>query len=482
MTRSAPTNLWPDDHHYPVRAAHLGRDEPASCEQRPSSDAQSLRHPHRQVRPPYEHDRDRRRGTHQELRGHRGALRGRLRGRAGHGARRARAQRSRQDHRRPHPHHPAQARRRPGRDRRHRRRSSDPSGPGPASASPASTPRSTSASPAARTSSTSAACSTWAPAEARERAASCSSGSSWSTPATGWSKGYSGGMRRRLDIAMSLIARPSVLFLDEPTTGLDPRSRQAMWDAHRRAGARRHDHAAHHPVPRRGRPPGRRDRRDRPGHGHRPGHRRRAEGPDRRRAGRGRGRATPADTRRVSSVLGHRGVRRAHVDDDEPHGDRPRARRRRASCPRSCARSTPPASGSHDVGVRRPTLDDVFLALTGHAAEEDGRRTTEADDGERHRHGDRAGASPTGPPSDEAAGWRRPSTRSPHRLGARLTAGRSGCCATAGPRPCATCGPCPATPSCWSSPPSSRSCSCCCSSTCSAARSRCPATATTSST
>ncbi len=42
-------------------------------------------------------------------------------------------------------------------------------------------------------------------------------------------KGYSGGMRRRLDIALSLIARPSVLFLDEPTTGLDPRSRLAMW-------------------------------------------------------------------------------------------------------------------------------------------------------------------------------------------------------------------------------------------------------------
>lgn len=41
--------------------------------------------------------------------------------------------------------------------------------------------------------------------------------------------GYSGGMRRRLDIAMSLIARPSLLFLDEPTTGLDPRSRLAMW-------------------------------------------------------------------------------------------------------------------------------------------------------------------------------------------------------------------------------------------------------------
>lgn len=41
---------------------------------------------------------------------------------------------------------------------------------------------------------------------------------------------YSGGMRRRLDIALSLITRPRVLFLDEPTTGLDPRSRNAVWE------------------------------------------------------------------------------------------------------------------------------------------------------------------------------------------------------------------------------------------------------------
>lgn len=43
-------------------------------------------------------------------------------------------------------------------------------------------------------------------------------------------KTYSGGMRRRLDLAVSLIATPPIIFLDEPTTGLDPRSRIAMWE------------------------------------------------------------------------------------------------------------------------------------------------------------------------------------------------------------------------------------------------------------
>lgn len=43
-------------------------------------------------------------------------------------------------------------------------------------------------------------------------------------------KGFSGGMRRRIDLAGALVARPRVLFLDEPTTGLDPRSRLGMWD------------------------------------------------------------------------------------------------------------------------------------------------------------------------------------------------------------------------------------------------------------
>jgi ABC-2 type transport system ATP-binding protein len=41
---------------------------------------------------------------------------------------------------------------------------------------------------------------------------------------------YSGGMRRKLDLAMTLVTRPQIIFLDEPTTGLDPRSRRTMWD------------------------------------------------------------------------------------------------------------------------------------------------------------------------------------------------------------------------------------------------------------
>jgi oleandomycin transport system ATP-binding protein len=50
-------------------------------------------------------------------------------------------------------------------------------------------------------------------------------------------KTYSGGMRRRLDLAASLVGRPSVIFLDEPTTGLDPAKREEMWDVVRRVVA-----------------------------------------------------------------------------------------------------------------------------------------------------------------------------------------------------------------------------------------------------
>jgi ABC-2 type transport system ATP-binding protein len=67
-------------------------------------------------------------------------------------------------------------------------------------------------------------------AEARSRAKTLLERFDLADAADRTAKTYSGGMRRRLDLAASLVGRPQVLFLDEPTTGLDPRSRLEMWD------------------------------------------------------------------------------------------------------------------------------------------------------------------------------------------------------------------------------------------------------------
>jgi ABC-2 type transport system ATP-binding protein len=66
--------------------------------------------------------------------------------------------------------------------------------------------------------------------EARRRARSVLERFELSGAAHRTAKTYSGGMRRRLDLGASLVGQPQVLFLDEPTTGLDPRSRLEMWD------------------------------------------------------------------------------------------------------------------------------------------------------------------------------------------------------------------------------------------------------------
>jgi ABC-2 type transport system ATP-binding protein len=68
-----------------------------------------------------------------------------------------------------------------------------------------------------------------APAERRARAAQLVEQFELADAAKQISATYSGGMRRRLDIAMTLMGRPRLIFLDEPTTGLDPRSRHEMW-------------------------------------------------------------------------------------------------------------------------------------------------------------------------------------------------------------------------------------------------------------
>ena len=68
-------------------------------------------------------------------------------------------------------------------------------------------------------------------AEAKRRASALLAGFDLVEAAGRVVKTYSGGMRRRLDLAASLIVSPPILFLDEPTTGLDPRGRLAMWEA-----------------------------------------------------------------------------------------------------------------------------------------------------------------------------------------------------------------------------------------------------------
>ena len=74
-------------------------------------------------------------------------------------------------------------------------------------------------------------------AEARARAAAVLEGFQLSEYADRKCKTYSGGQRRRVDIALGIIHEPKVVFLDEPTTGLDPQSRAHMWDEIRRLRA-----------------------------------------------------------------------------------------------------------------------------------------------------------------------------------------------------------------------------------------------------
>ena len=155
--------------------------------------------------------------------------RGELRRPGGQRAQPARAQRRGEDHHGAHAHHPvgAHQRRRPG--RRPRR----PGGPDAVRRSvgpePARRPRSTSCSPRRRTSPPDRAALRSARAYIRTAGDELLERFALTDAANRTVKTYSGGMRRRLDLAVSLIAAPPVLFLDEPTTGLDPRSRSELW-------------------------------------------------------------------------------------------------------------------------------------------------------------------------------------------------------------------------------------------------------------
>jgi oleandomycin transport system ATP-binding protein len=177
---------------------------------------------------------------------------------------------------------------------------------------------------------------------------------------------YSGGMRRRLDLAASLVGRPPVLFLDEPTTGLDPRSRNGLWAVIRELVAEETtvllttqymeeaDHLAHHiavldhgQVIATGTPDELKARIGGQVLEVRP--------------------ADPADLERAADLLTGLTGSQATVDPDVRQISLPMPDP--AWLPVAVRRLDEAGIGVVDLGLRRPSLDEVFLALTGRPAE-----------------------------------------------------------------------------------------------------------------
>jgi ABC-2 type transport system ATP-binding protein len=180
-------------------------------------------------------------------------------------------------------------------------------------------------------------------------------------------KTYSGGMRRRLDLAAALVAKPPVLFLDEPTTGLDPRSRLSLWEVIEGLVAdgttvllttqyldeadRLADQIA---VIDRGRVI--------------------AEGTSDELKDRVGGERLEVRLDQGADVQVAVGAL-APMSDDPPACEdglvKLSVRERSGSIVEAVRRLSDAGVGVDDLVMRRPTLDDVFLALTGHAAEEE---------------------------------------------------------------------------------------------------------------
>ena len=213
------------------------------------------------------------------------------------------------------------------------------------------------------------------PGRARPGPPNCSSGSTSPTPRSAAAKTYSGGMRRRLDLAASLVGRPAVIFLDEPTTGLDPAKREDMWDVVRRLVAdgstvllttqylEEADALA--------------DEITVIDHGRVIAH----DTPDglKRTIGGQRIRVKPADRDRLDDVAPHPRRRSpAHAPQVTGRDELTVRRRRRAGAGRAPSAGWPPrASRVTELSLHLPSLDEVFLTLTGRRASTDDAPTPE---------------------------------------------------------------------------------------------------------
>ena len=162
-------------------------------------------------------------------------------------------------------------------------------------------------------------------------------------------------------------ASPQVLFLDEPTTGIDPRSRLDVWDIIRDLVAGGTDPPDHHPVPRGGRLPGRLHRGHRPREADRRGHRRRDEGPHRQQAVI---EMRVPDDQRERAIALLRDVSHGNPCSSQtaaPHlVHAPEGSRTMMEAVRRLNEAGLPPD---DLAMHKPTLDDVFLTLTGRVTE-----------------------------------------------------------------------------------------------------------------